>query len=74
MIKPVKLIFEYIEGQSLDKFLEKVDLFQIIKISKDLAEALKVLHSFGFVHADFKPENILITTNMQVKIIDFGIS
>ena len=47
---------------------------QGIKIAKDLAEALMILHSCGFVHADIKPENILITPNNQLKIIDFGIS
>lgn len=59
----LKLIFEYIEGCSLDKFLQKVDMNEGIKIAKDLAEALMILHSCGFVHADIKPENILITAN-----------
>ena len=72
----MKLIFELIEGESLAELYLKadLDLDKRIKIAKDLAEALMILHSFGIVHGDIKPENILITKNFQVKIIDFGIS
>ena len=45
-----------------------------MQMARDLAEALSILHSKGFVHADIKPENILVTTNLKLKIIDFGIS
>ena len=74
--KHMKLIFEYIEGESLAELHLKadLDLDRRIRISKDLAEALMILHSFGIVHGDIKPENILITKDFQVKIIDFGIS
>ena len=41
---PLKLVFEYIEGEVLSNFLNKADFNEGIKIAKGLAEALKILH------------------------------
>ena len=41
---PLKLVFEYIEGEALNDFLYKADFSQRIKITQGLAEALKILH------------------------------
>ncbi|KAJ3028020.1 UNVERIFIED_CONTAM: hypothetical protein HDU68_002603 [Siphonaria sp. JEL0065] len=43
-------------------------------IFKQIAEAVKYLHSKGFVHRDVKDENVIIDDNMRVKLIDFGAS
>ncbi|KAJ3028577.1 UNVERIFIED_CONTAM: hypothetical protein HDU68_001376 [Siphonaria sp. JEL0065] len=43
-------------------------------IFKQIAEAVKYLHSKGFVHRDIKDENVIIDDNMRVKLIDFGAS
>ena len=41
---------------------------------KQLISAVYHCHTLGIVHRDIKPENIMITTNNQVKLIDFGLS
>lgn len=69
------LVFEYLES----------DLFKAIKnrvlnaahkkfIVYQLACALKYLHSAGVLHRDLKPSNILLNTNCQIKLCDFGLS
>ncbi|GJP56025.1 hypothetical protein CLOM_g15074, partial [Closterium sp. NIES-68] len=37
------------------------------------ARGFEYLHSFGLVHCDIKPANILLSTDMQPKIADFGL-
>ena len=40
----------------------------------DLCRAVEFLHGMNLIHRDIKPENIIITQNLEVKLIDFGIS
>ena len=71
----VAFVMEYITTGKITSSLkgrysvEKVDgyLSQII-------EGIQYLHSFGLVHRDIKPDNLLISENNVVKIIDFGLS
>ena len=67
----VQVVMEFVDGVSLDKCrpdrMDKaVDLF--LKV----AEGLHCMHEHGFLHTDIKPNNILLTYDGAVKIIDFG--
>lgn len=71
------LIMEYIEGKSLDTFIEergtlteKDANFLLAK----LVAAVEELHSLGIAHRDIKPQNILVTDDLNLKLIDFNIS
>ena len=70
------LVMEYLEGQTLDlhlenlKFSEEKALCNIIS----LVNAVKYLHSNKIAHRDLKPQNVIVTNDGQVKIIDFNIS
>ncbi len=66
---------EYIRGDSLDEILRcgLLDTKQAKRYALQLCEALWVLHSFGAVHRDVKPENILLRGNDAV-LIDFDAS
>jgi serine/threonine protein kinase len=64
---------EYVEGQTLATAVAGT-LGQIFDIVLQCAQNLAVSHPHGVVHCDIKPENILLTTDGQVKILDFGVA
>ncbi len=66
------LFMEYVEGVSmLDKEFD-APLGEILRILAEVARGLDALHRAGFVHADLKPSNILVTPDGDVKLIDLG--
>lgn len=68
------VITEYIEGLSLRKIKDKgYKVKNPVGILKELLAALEFVHSKNIVHADIKPENIIISGD-NVKLIDFGLS
>jgi len=69
------LVMEYIEGENLRQRLRRpMTLEQFFEIALQCAEALSAAHERGIVHCDIKPENIMLTTAGQVKILDFGVA
>ena len=69
------LVMEMVEGQTLRQRLrEKMTLEEFLGIAIQCAEALAAAHERGIVHCDIKPENIMLTTSGQVKILDFGVA
>lgn len=71
----VFLVMEYVEGQTLRALLDTgLDMKQSLEIARQCAEALTAAHRKGIVHRDIKPENIMVTSEGQVKILDFGVA
>ena len=70
------LVMEYIDGRTLDKFLEEKPSATLRrKVALQMLDAMHYFHSLQIVHRDLKPSNILITRNGDnVKIIDFGLA
>lgn len=80
VVNEAYFILEYIE-KDLYRLMtdrkekgEKLEDHEIRFITKQLCEALLYIHKQGFFHRDMKPENILISNGLAIKIIDFGIS
>ncbi len=73
-------VMEYIEGESLDKPLERGERFsqpQVVAWACQLLEALCYLHSrppYGILHSDIKPANIMLTPQGDIRLIDFNIA
>jgi len=69
------LILEYVQGQNLRQRLrEPLSLDEFFTIAIQCAEALVSAHRHGIVHCDIKPENIMLSSEGQVKILDFGVA
>ncbi|MGP1345688.1 MAG: serine/threonine-protein kinase [Phycisphaerales bacterium] len=70
-VKEVFLLMEYVDGVSLERNPPST-FEQALHIFREAAVALAHMHSCGFVHADMKPNNIVVNERGDVKIIDFG--
>lgn len=72
-----QIVFEeYIDGLSVAEILESGTYTYggAKKVLYDVCDALKVLHTNGFVHRDIKPDNIMVSKDGIVKLIDFNAS
>lgn len=67
---------EYLDGEDFRSFLKrnggKLSPESVFAIMKPIMEALMEIHSKGLIHRDISPDNIRITENSEVKLIDFG--
>ena len=70
------LVLEYVGGGTLWQRLQRGSLTEaeIHKIATELADALEVAHRSGVLHRDLKPENVLLRTNGEAVLGDFGIA
>ena len=71
------LATELVDGESLKQRVSKSGPLtgeELSWFASELLAALADLHNVGIVHGDIKPENIMLTRQNQLKLIDFGIS
>jgi serine/threonine-protein kinase len=70
------LAMEYIEGVPLDVYCatHRVALIDRLQLTLQVAEALTYAHSKLVIHRDLKPNNILVTKDGRVKLLDFGVA
>ncbi|MCR4892494.1 MAG: YARHG domain-containing protein [Lachnospiraceae bacterium] len=69
-------VMEYVEGQSFQKYLEvhggRIPWQEAMNIMGPVMDALGSVHSKGIIHRDVTPDNIFITNDGVVKLLDFG--
>jgi serine/threonine protein kinase len=71
------LLMDYVEASNLKELYTQHDpvlLENVAQILIDMAEGLEHMHENGFMHLDFKPENVLVTRNASVRLVDFDLA
>jgi serine/threonine-protein kinase len=72
------LVMELLKGQTLLERFEyahdSVDLSEALAIAEQLLDVLAAAHDKGILHRDVKPENVFLTEDGRVKLLDFGVA
>lgn len=71
------IVMEFIDGSDLKKLIRKDGALPIdvaVDLSIQICAGIGFAHRAGLVHADVKPQNVLLTSSRQVKVTDFGIA
>jgi len=70
------IALEYVEGQTVRQLVSsrELDLLGAVEIGIQVAEGLAQAHARGIVHRDIKSDNIMVTPDGRVKILDFGLA
>jgi eukaryotic-like serine/threonine-protein kinase len=67
---------EFVDGITLRQKIQsgQLSINDVIAYSLQIGEALQEAHAHGIVHRDVKPENIMVNTKNQIKVMDFGLA
>lgn len=69
------IVMEYLEGETLKEKLAregKMDVESAVAMIIPVAKALDEVHQIGIIHRDIAPDNIFITKDKKIKLLDFG--
>lgn len=72
-VKKAKLLIEYVPGETLDK-VKLLRTAKLLRVLEKVAAGLVHMHKQGVIHADMKPNNVMLGRGMAVKILDYGLA
>ncbi len=69
------IVMQYVEGKTLSSLLreKRITLDEAFPIAVQIVDAIAAAHYHGVIHRDIKPGNVIITTNFEVRVLDFGL-
>lgn len=71
--KKAKLLIEFVPGKTMDLLpLQKMP--KLLRVFERIADGLTHMHKKGVLHADLKPNNLILGRGMNVKVLDFGLA
>ncbi|WKY42825.1 serine/threonine-protein kinase [Eubacteriaceae bacterium ES2] len=73
----IYMLQEYISGKPLNQILRKKKIIEpdcLLVWMKSTAEILRDLHQQGYIHRDIKPDNLMLTEDQCIRMIDFGLA
>jgi eukaryotic-like serine/threonine-protein kinase len=71
------IVFEHVEGENLKELVVRsgrLPVRQALELALAVADGLAFAHDHGLVHRDVKPQNVLLSSEGEVKVTDFGIA
>ncbi len=70
------IVMPYAEGRTLKQVIsgQPLEILSALSIAVQVADAIASAHSRGIVHRDIKPNNIVVSDQGQVKVLDFGLA
>ena len=70
------IVMELIEGQQLTQLLvpDGLNIESIMNFGGQIADALNHAHDRGIIHRDLKGDNVVVTTDLRIKVLDFGLA
>jgi tRNA A-37 threonylcarbamoyl transferase component Bud32/predicted esterase len=70
------LVMELLRGQTLRQRMQqgRLPLEDVLRIGREVADALAAAHAEGIVHRDVTPANVFLTEHGEAKVLDFGLA
>lgn len=72
-VKKAKLLIEYVAGETLDK-VKLLKMAKLLRVCEKVAAGLVHMHKQGVIHADLKPNNVMLGRGLTVKVLDYGLA
>ncbi|MBQ9544192.1 MAG: Stk1 family PASTA domain-containing Ser/Thr kinase [Clostridia bacterium] len=74
---PKYIVMEYVNGMTLKDYMSMnapLETDEAVSIMEQLLKALSATHEKNIVHRDVKPQNVMVTPDLKLKLMDFGIA
>jgi len=71
--KKAKLLIEYVPGKTMDQ-LPLQRMAKLLRVFERIADGLTHMHKQGVIHADLKPNNVMLGRGLTVKVLDYGLA